>query len=86
MRMKNFLGLFVVSAFTAKGIYELYKYYNHRNNPNQYLANITKNAIDGVNDLTKIFSNNKHEVEMCDNLTKISKHGIDYITEAERRY
>lgn len=80
MKPRHFLGLIAVSAFAAKGIYELYRYHNYKSSPNQYIANITKGAIDGVNDVVNIFSNEKRKVEMCDDIAKKTKDGIELIT------
>ena len=85
MRMKNVLGLMAVAAFAIKGGYSVYKYYTCKCDFNQAIANVGKDAMDGVNDIVKIFSDNAREVELCDAATEICKGDIDILTEMNRQ-
>ena len=85
MNYRNVLGLVVISAFAAKGLFQLHQYYNYRSSYNQSLANVAKDGINSINDLTKIYSNNKREVELCDDIAQMGKGVIDITTEVEYR-
>ena len=85
MNNKHFLGLAVVTTFAIKGLYRLHQYNNRKSDYTRYLADIANDGIDGVNDLVHVFSNNKQEVELCDDISKITKNSINFITEADRR-
>ena len=85
MRFKDLLGLGILTYFGIKGMYRLHQYYNYKQDFNQTLADIANDGIDGVNDLVSVFSDNKQEIELCDNMSKITKSGIELIAEAERR-
>jgi hypothetical protein len=80
MTTKNIFALIAVSAFAAKGLYELHKYLNYKSSRNQYVANISKDAIDSVNNVVHIFSENKQETELCDDMSELAKDGVDYLT------
>ena len=80
MRYKHLIRFAVVSVFAIKGAYRLNQLYSYRKNYNQSLADIAKDAIDSLNDLVGVFSNNKQEIDFCDNISQIGKNGIDCVT------
>jgi hypothetical protein len=83
---KNVLGLLAVSIFAIKGGYRLYKMHKNETDYTQTLVDVGKDAMDGINDIVEIFSDDKREVEMCNTVREISKGGLDILTAVERRW
>ena len=85
MRLKNILGFAAVTIFAAKGGYRLYQYYTNKKDYVESLADVTKDAMDGVNDIVDIFSNDQHEKDMCSVATEFGKGAVDAVVAAEKQ-
>ena len=85
MKLKNILAFGALGYFTYKGVTKLMKYDKGQNGFVDTITDIGKDAIDGVNNIVTIFSNNQDEKDACDSLSELTKAGIDTVVSTERR-
>ena len=84
MNSKNIMGAVIVSTFIVKGLCRLYQYYNYKSDYNSHIAGVANDAIDGLKDLHGVFTNNKQEFHLYENICEITKSSINQITGSER--
>jgi len=85
MQLKNILGFAVVTIFTVKCGYRLYQYYTNERDYVESLADVTKDAMDGVSDIVDIFSNDQQEKDMCSITTEFGKSAVDAVVAVEKQ-
>jgi len=82
--LKNILGFGVVAFFAYKGISHLMKYDKGVNDFVDTISEVGKDAIDGINNIITIFSDNQIEKDACDGLSELTKKGIDVAVVAKK--
>jgi len=84
MKLKNIFSFGVIAYFTYKGISKLIKYDKGESNFDDTISGIGKDAINSVNDIAAIFSDDENEKNLCDGISELAKNGIDVIVAAKR--
>jgi len=80
MKLKNILGFGVAAYFTYKGISKLMQYDRDKSPFDDTISEIGKDAIDGINHIVTIFSDDENEKRLCDSVSQLTKTGIDVVT------
>lgn len=64
--------------FVGKALSDINRGLQYGFNPSFYISDEdTKEAIDAANNIVKVFSNNKEEIDFCDGLANIAKWFVD---------
>ncbi|MCL2873660.1 MAG: hypothetical protein FWE29_01865 [Defluviitaleaceae bacterium] len=84
MRLKNILGFGVLAYFTYKGISKLVKYDKGESDFDDTISGIGKDAINGINNIVTIFSDDENEKSLCDGISELTKGGIDVAVATKR--
>jgi len=84
MKIKNILGFGVVAFFTYQGVSKAIKYRKGESDFDDAVSGIGKDAVNRINNIVTIFSDDQNEKDFCDGVAELTKKGMDVAVSVKR--